>query len=212
MRADPGLDLTLHQSMEGDRLARLRARGYAMHDIEDVASTPAPVSVKEPVVEPQPGLVPSESHPRLLAQWQPRAWIALCRRVSGPSVEIVQTVNGPVVDNHGPLWLCALWPPQRVDMPLHGRWPEALALLTAESCSQALIPLLGRLPEDARIWHANLEADWVLLVDLALHQQPGLRPQQLEQLRELQQREREQAFTRLNQAYESRDGLVWRRP
>lgn len=124
----------------------------------------------------------------------------------------MQTPAGPVIDNRDPQWLCALWPPQRIDAPLLGRWPEGLALLTAQSCADALVQALARLPDGAELWHADLDADWVLLAELALLQQPGLRAEQIQRLRELQQLERDQAFERLNQGYRPHDGQVWRRP
>lgn len=190
--------------------ARLKARGYDVQDIEDIElrEIPPPAVAAMPVLDlPAPR---AAADPRLLARWQPSAWTALARRVRGASAEVVQTPRGPLVENHAPQWLCALWPPQRLEVPLLGRWPELAAVVGAETAFGALHQLLAELPEDAQLWAAELDTDWALLAELVLHHDAGLRPAHAQALRELVEAERTASFARLNDAY-VRQGHVARR-
>lgn len=190
--------------------ARLKARGYA--DIEDVelpeVLPPAPAEL------PRLGLPARQPavDPRLLPRWQPLAWTGLARRVRGASAEVLQTPQGPLVENHAPQWLCALWPPQRVDVPLLGRWPELAALVGAETAFGALHQLLAELPPHAQVWSAELETDWALIAELVLHQDAGLRPAPAQALRQLIEAERGASYARLNDGYARQGGAVRRRP
>lgn len=194
----------LGSSLDEAKRMRLRALGYAMHEVEDIELPELPP--KRADASPC-----SAAAPRLLAHWQPSAWTAVCRRLSGPSAEVAQTPAGPLVDTHAPQWLCAVWPPQRVEAPLLGRWPECAALLTAQTPADAVLQLLPRLAEGARLWWADLDIDWALVAELVLHQGAQLRPSQAQRLRELAQAERDQGLARLHQGYEARDGVAWRR-
>ncbi|KQY85313.1 hypothetical protein [Pelomonas sp. Root1444] len=190
--------------------ARLKARGYDMRDVEDIELhevLPPPVA-EAPVLELAPRSTPPDA--RLLRQWQPSAWTALARRIRGASAEVVQTLQGPVVENHEPQWLCALWPPQRLEAPLLGRWPEMATLVGAETLFGALHQLLGQLPPEASLWAADLDTDWGLLANLVLHHDANLRPVHAEALRELVESERRASFARVNDGY-ARQGDVARR-
>jgi hypothetical protein len=198
-------------SLDEAKLARLRARGYEMQDIEDIELPelrPSPIVDAPRLDLPTPQAAPD---PRLLAQWQPKAWVALARRIAGASAEIVQTVEGPLVENHAPQWLCALWPPQRIHAPLLGRWPELAALVAAETATDALHQMLAQLPPEARLWPAELEADWALVADLVLHQDAGLRPGQAQVLRDLAAAERAASFARLSDGYLAHGRVARRR-
>ena len=191
--------------------ARLKARGYDMQDIEDIE---LPEILPPPVVVTVPPLdlpAPRPSDPRLLSHWQPLAWTALARRVRGASTEVVQTPRGPLVENHAPQWLCALWPPQRVDAPLLGRWPELAALVSAETAFGALHQLLAELPAEAQLWPTELEVDWALVADLVLHHDTALRPAHIQALRELADAERGVSFARLNDGYAPQGQVARRR-
>lgn len=192
--------------------ARLKARGYDMQDVEDVELSELPPPVVAVLVPELELPVPrAASDPRLLAHWQPLAWTALARRIRGASAEVLQTPQGPLVENHAPQWLCALWLPQRVDAPLLGRWPELAALVHAETLFGALHQLLTELPPEARLWPAELEVDWALVADLVLHQDAGLRPPQAQALRELVEAERGASFARLNDGYAPHGRVARRR-
>lgn len=193
------------------RTARLKARGYDMRDVEDIElrEVPPPSAPHVPAIElpaPRPAAAP-----RLLAQWQPGAWTALARRVCSACADVLQTRQGPVIETHVPQWLCALWLPQGVDVPLLGRWPEMAALVGAETARGALHQLVDKLPPQALLWAAPLEADWALLAELVLHQDADLRPAHSEALRALAEAERSASFARLNDAYACRGGAVRRR-
>lgn len=206
------VDLDLGRLLDSGRAAideakkaRLQARGYAMGDVQDVdLPTVAPLP---PVNDIPPLNLPatrSRADARVLERWHPGAWTALARRVRGASSEVVQTPRGPQVENHAPQWLCALWPPQGLDVPLLGRWPELAMLVSAETAFGALHQLLPSLPPGASLWPATLEVDWALLADLVRHQDARLRPAQAQALRELAEAERSASFARLN------DGYAWR--
>lgn len=215
--APPPVDLQLGRLLDAGRAtldeakkARLKARGYEVQDIElpEVASPP-PLNDVPSVTLPMPR---AERPAQLLASWQPQAWTALVRRLRGASAEVVQAALGPVVENHAPQWLCALWRPQRLDAPVLGRWPELAALVPAETAFGALHQLLAQLPHEALVWPAELDADWALIAELVLHQDARLRASQSQALRELAEAERAATFARLNDGYALRDRVARRRP
>ncbi|MFG6457281.1 hypothetical protein [Roseateles sp. BYS96W] len=208
------LDLVLtagRATLDGAKKARLQARGYAMQDVQDIELPP--VEPLPPFSDLPRGTLPGPRASRpaqLLQGWQPRAWTAQARRVRGASTEVVPSQHGPLVENHAPQWLCALWPPQRLDAPMLGRWPEVAALVSAETLTGALQQLLAPLPPEALVWSAELEADWALIAELVLHQDARLRPAQAQALRELVAAERSAAFARVNDGY-TFDSTVARR-
>ncbi|MGQ3052578.1 MAG: hypothetical protein ACT6S0_12405 [Roseateles sp.] len=170
-----------------------------------------PVVVEAPVLELPAAPNRPARDPRLLSRWQPLAWTALARRVRGATTEVVQTPDGPLVQTHMPQWLCALWRPQSVDAPLLGRWPELAGLIGADTVFGALHQLLAELPPRAQIWSAGLEADWVLVAELVLHQDAGLRLVHAQALRELIDAERSASLARVNGHYAAKGGVVRRR-
>lgn len=193
---------------------RLKARGYNVGDIEDIELPEVPPP--PPINDIPPVHLPAEraraGSARLLAAWQPQAWVGVARRVRGASAEVVRTARGPVVENHAPQWLCALWPPQRLEAPLLGRWPELATLIAAETAFGALHQLLPQLPPQAQLWPAELDVDWALLADIVLHQDARLRPTQSQALREFAEAERARSFARVNDGYALRNRVARRRP
>lgn len=191
--------------------ARLKARGYA--DIEDidvleVRPNQALLALRELAGPP----VRSTSDPRLLPRWQPLAWTALARRVRGAAMEVVQTSAGPRVQSHAAQWLCALWPPQQVDLPLLGRWPELAALVAAETAAGALVQLLAELPPRAQAWQAGMDVDWALVAELVLSQDAFLHAVQAQALREFIDAERSANALRVRSGYAGHGIAVRRSP
>jgi hypothetical protein len=218
--APPPIDLELGRLLDAGRAtldegkkARLKARGYEVRDIEDIelpqVAPPPPISDVPPVTLPVQG---AARPAQLLASWQPRAWTALVRRLRGATAEVIQSARGPVVENHAPQWLCALWRPQRLDAPVLGRWPDLAALVPAETALGALHQLLAQLPHQALVWPAELDVDWALIADLVLHQDARLRTSESQALRELAEAERGATFARLNGGYALCNGVARRRP
>jgi hypothetical protein len=198
-------------TLDGAKKARLQARGYAMQDVQDIELPH--VELLPPFSDVPRAALPGPQGPRpaqLLQAWQPRAWTAQARRVRGPGAEVVQSPHGPLVEHQAPQWLCALWPPQRLEAPVLGRWPEFAALLSAETLAGALQQLLAPLPPEALVWSAELEVDWALIAEVVLHQDARLRPAQTQALRELVEAERGAAFARVNSGY-TFDSTVARR-
>ncbi len=209
-----------------ERLARLRERGYEMTDVEDVelveiqpprASAAAPLdtaslgaALARAAAQAGPTREPDE--PRLLARWQPAAWIVQARRLCGATAEVVQGPSGPLVENRAPQWLLALWPPQRLDAPLLGRWPQAAALVEADDARAGARFLIPGLPAEACLWLADLEADWALVAELVLHHEPALRRAQAQALRDLLEAEQAARFVRLNDGFALSGRWVQRRP
>lgn len=212
------------------KLARLKARGYEMRDVEDVElleAPPAPLeeavdlSLPDEAVWPRfeaeaqvleddlgtPAPARPQRDPRLLAGWQAGAWAGMARQLAAASTELLQTAVGLRVQTHAPQWLCALWPPQAEGAPL-GRWPEMAGLLSAGSMAEALQQLLGELPGEAPLWPAEAEADWELVAELVLHQDAGLLAPQRQALQELAAAER---LARFGQGYEFKGRMARRR-
>ncbi len=144
------------------------------------------------------------AHPRLPTAWQPGAWTAAVREVLAPSTEFVTTPGGTAVESYPPQRLLLLWPPQRLDAPLLGRWPQQ-AMLSAVPADQAAEALLALLPEPALLWlNPTTDAvDWALAAEIVLHHQTTLRPFQAAGLRRFIETEREATFKRLNAEYQT---------
>ncbi len=143
-------------------------------------------------------------NPRLLTQWQPKAWVAALRQVFDSSTAFTQTADGPVVETYAPHRLLLLWPPQG-DAGTPGRWPLQAQLLSL-NVAQAGAAALALLPDDAPLWWlpdgaALADVDWALAAELALHHQADLRPFQIDGLRAFITTEREAVFARINSGY-----------
>lgn len=161
-----------------------------------------------PTWQPDPNAlrVRPQQHPRVLTQWQPGAWTGAVRQVLAGSTEFVTTAQGPAVETHAPQHLLLLWPPQRLDAPLLGRWPQQVRLW-AGAANVPDLPgadaLLSSLPADACLWlQPDGDAvDWALAAEILLNHESGLRPHQVDGLRAFIVAEREANFARLNSAY-----------
>ena len=140
--------------------------------------------------------------PRLLATWQAGAWTGAVREVMQPTTEFVTTPTGTAVESYPPHRLLLLWPPQRIDQPHPGRWPQQV-LLTALPAGPDVAALLALVPGAAPLWinPAVQEVDWALAAEIVLLHQPALRPFQTNGLRAFIESEREASFARLNDDY-----------
>ena len=148
--------------------------------------------------------------PRLLAHWQPGAWTGALRVVLPASTEFVSTAAGPVVQTYPPQHLLLLWPPQRLDAPLYGRWPQQMRL-SAVPADSAAAALLALLPLDAVLWlqrpgNTHDPIDWALAAETVLHHDASLRPFQAQGLRDFIAAEREATFAHLNSGYQAAPG------
>ncbi|GCL62243.1 hypothetical protein [Pseudaquabacterium pictum] len=174
------------------------ARDFAASqwDLDDQAAS-------EPVWQPDPAALQlrTASHPRLLPQWQPTAWVGAVRLVFDSATEFVQTASGPAVETYTAHRLLLLWPPQ-AGAGLPGRWPQQAQLL-AVPAREVGVAALALLPADATLWlmPASEGVDWALGAELVLHHLPTLRPYQLQRLRDFIAAEREADFARLNDRY-----------
>ena len=183
-------------------LQQASARASAQYSAEDLAAE-APAW--------QPDLrslqLRRARHPRLLESWQPGAWTAAMREVMAPATEFITTAAGTVVESYPPQRLLLLWPPQRLDAPLLGRWPQQVQLsaLPADEGAEAL---LAAVPGDAPLWlHPGVQdIDWALAAEIVLTHQPALRLFQAAGLRSFIDVEREAGFARLNSHYQQAPG------
>jgi hypothetical protein len=138
--------------------------------------------------------------PRLLHSWRPGAWLGAVVRVMGPSAEIVESPQGPVVESFPPHLLLALWPPQSLQNPFIGCWPDQVLFAAVEPDEVGSV-LLPHIPEEAPLWLGEPEIDWAALAELAMLHQPELRPFQLKGLRAFVEAVSEAAFKRQNDQY-----------
>jgi hypothetical protein len=172
-------------------------------DVEVVAWHPAP-SAAEPW---QPSAMVPRAQPIAgqVRDWKPGAWIAAAMRVCGPLAEFVQGPDGPLVETHPPHLLLALWPPQGLDAPFLGRWPQRVWLAAAEDDAAAAALMAPALAPGAEFWLApaalHAGVDWGLLADLVLHHDATLRDFQLRELKAFMQAQRDAAYARLNEDY-----------
>ena len=146
-------------------------------------------------------------NPRVLATWQPGAWTGAVREVMDSATEFVNHAGGTAVETYAPHRLLLVWPPQRLDNPLLGRWPQQ-ARLSAVAPGDATEALLGLVPADALLWvnpHQD-DVDWALAAEIVLTHEPALRPFQATGLRSFIDAEREAVFARLNQHYQQAPG------
>jgi hypothetical protein len=141
--------------------------------------------------------------PRLLSGWQPGAWIGALREVFASTTEFVTTPGGTAVETYPPHRLLLLWPPQRLDAPTPGRWPQQVRL-SAVPADQAAEAVLALAPAEALLWlnPAAGDIDWALAAEIVLHHDSGLRPFQTAGLRGFIDAEREASFARLNADYQ----------
>jgi hypothetical protein len=157
----------------------------------------------QPVWQPDPAALQLRpaSHPRVLAHWQPGAWVGAVRLVFDSATEFITTANGPAVQTYPPHRLLLLWPPQAT-RGVVARWPQQVQLITGPA-SQAGETALGLLPDDALLWLMpdSDDIDWALGADIALHHMPALKPFQLQGLRAFIDAAREASFARLNDRY-----------
>ena len=183
-------------------LRRASARSSAQFAAEDLAAAAAPWQPDLPALQ-----LRRARHPRLLDAWRPGAWVGAECPVMGPATEFVTTASGTAVETYPPQRLLLLWPPQRLDQPLLGRWPQQ-ALLSAVAQDQAAEALLAQVPADALLWlHGQpQDVDWALAAELVLTHQPALRPFQTTGLRSFIDAQREASFTHLNQHYQQAPG------
>ena len=144
---------------------------------------------------------------RLLAQWQPGAWTGAVREVFQSTTEFVKIASGTAVETYPPHRLLLLWPPQRLDAPLLGRWPQQVRL-SAVPADQASEALLKGVPEPDMLWLNShpADVDWALAAEIVLHHEPTLRPFQSTGLRAFIEAEREATFARLNADYQQPAG------
>lgn len=183
-----------------------------LDDLALPAVPPQPTAFEAPVLDMAMLAPHVEVDPRLLANWQPLAWMVLARQVASANTEILQTPDGLRVESHAPQWLCAVWPPQPPQAPWLGHWPELATVVGAGTKNEALQALLGELPAEAGLWAADLEPDWGLVAELVLQQDAGLRPAQAQALRELAEAERGARLARLDGGYLADGRVVRRRP
>lgn len=143
------------------------------------------------------------ANPRLLATWQAGAWTGAVRQVLQPTTEFITTPTGTAVESYPPHCLLLLWPPQRIDQPHLGRWPQQV-LLSALPADPAADALLALVPGGAPLWINPVaqDVDWALAAEIVLHHQPALRPFQTNGLRAFIESEREASFARLNDDYQ----------
>ena len=187
------LDATLQQA---------RDRASAQFTAEDLAA-------EAPAWQPdlQALQLRRAHHPRLLGTWQPGAWTGAVREVMAPATEFVTTTGGTVVESYPPHRLLLLWPPQRLDAPLLGRFPQQVQL-SAVPADQAAEALLAGVPGDAKLWlhPGQHDIDWALAAEIVLTHEPALRPFQAAGLRGFIEAEREAGFARLNSLYQQAPG------
>ena len=183
-------------------LLQASARASAQFSAEDLAA-------QAPAWQPDlQALQLRRAHPpRLLGSWQPGAWTGAVREVMAPATEFVTTASGTAVESYPPHRLLLLWPPQRLDAPLLGRWPQRVQL-SAVPADQAAETLLAEVPGAAPLWlhPAAQDIDWALAAEIALTHEAGLRPFQTAGLRSFIEAEREAGFARLNRHYQQAPG------
>jgi hypothetical protein len=138
---------------------------------------------------------------RLLAEWQPGAWIGSIRRAFGPLPELRSVAEGEVIDNHPSHWLVALWKPQRLQQPFLFRWPQLVQLVAGEDESAALLELLQHVPWGERMWMVHADIDWSLLAEIVMLTEPGLRAFHYQALRGFMAEERRAALARIGRSY-----------
>ena len=146
-------------------------------------------------------------NPRVLGSWQPGAWTGALREVMAPATEFVTSAAGTVVESYPPHRPLLLWPPQCLDAPLLGRWPQQVQL-SALPADQAAQALLAGVPGDSTLWlHPTAQdIDWALAAEVVLTHDPALRPFQATRLRSFIEAEREANFVRLNSHYQQAPG------
>lgn len=161
------------------------------------------LATREPVWQPDPAALQLRpaSHPRLLARWQPGAWVGALRLVFDHATELATTPTGPVVQTYPAHRLLLLWPPQATGGVV-GRWPQQVQLLTGPA-HQAGVAALGLLPDEGLLWlMPDTDAvDWALGADIAMHHMPALNAFQLQGLRAFLDAQRAASFLRLNDRY-----------
>lgn len=179
------------------RQAAQRAARWAAQEITDIDLD----------LLPTPAVAPVPSHPRLLRQWQPGAWVAAVRQVADEVTEVREGPGGPVVETHAALRLIAWWAPADSGAPLD-RFPLRAQMqpVAPDRLPQAL---LAPLPADASVWclaeGPGGSADWSLIGQLVLLHDGSLQGRSFEALQTFVENERAAQFSRLNDDYHRPD-------
>ena len=213
---------TRRATLSEAQLERLRQRGIAAEAVEDVGfaesqSDALPVhgdfvdTVRGADEIDDAGSLAATPNPRLPVDWRPGCWIAVARCLQPPGTLVSHAAADLRVRDVGAQWLVAVWPPQRLDAPLLGRWPQALRVVAAPDEAGAVAALLPIVPPGARLWRAELDVDWGLLAALVAQSDAELAIGLRRALAALAERERVERESRMLGGYACVDGLITRR-
>ncbi len=141
---------------------------------------------------------------RLSRQHRPGMWIGGIRRAFGPLIDVDDASGAAVLDTHPPHYLTALWEPLRHDQPLLPRWPVKASLVAPDARS-AVASLLRDVPRGQRLWLSDHAFDWLLVADIVMLSEPGLRPWQFRGLREFIEAQRQANLSAISVNYGGSD-------
>lgn len=120
--------------------------------------------------------------PRLAKRYSPGHWIGGLRKAFGAVSEVVESPDGIIIESHPPHYLLVLWRPLEPDVLLLPRWPSKVSIAEPDAAA-AVRELLVDVPVGERLWLTDQLIDWVLMAEIVMLSEPGLKPYHYRELK-----------------------------
>jgi len=144
--------------------------------------------------------------PRLAKRYSPGHWIGGVRKAFGAVSEVVDSPEGIIIESHPPHYLLVLWAPLEADVLLLPRWPAKVSLAEPDTAA-AVRELLVEVPDGERLWLTDQLIDWVLMAEIVMLSEPGLKAYHYRELKRFADAEKKATLASISVNYGGRDEM-----